>query len=270
MHTHPHAIVGSFDYVKKVDEANVVVIQYGVDEEGAQIVDPPVIVLPASPVNSAGTGNSPNPDPNGALLQGVLAAMRMMTQVHVQSDQRNACMAQQQARLQAATLQSNAQQLDHLSNHLGNLGYEVGRAISTHPTCHSHTLQATLSPSNTVAGQSTDPRVLDSLTRPIPVSMSLATFDYGPYVQAYQPQPNDKNTRRIDEATHQIIQRHLPSSVKARYDAAHTSGVVLPVSEYLDGFHFSVETAAGHPHVIVRKCFWHPSLGTGCITNSET
>jgi len=84
MHTHPHAIVGSFDYVKKVNEAIVVVIQYGVDEEGAQIVDPPVIVLPASPSNSAGTGNSPNSDPNGALLQGVLAAMRTMTQVHVQ------------------------------------------------------------------------------------------------------------------------------------------------------------------------------------------
>jgi len=191
-----------------------------------------------------------------------------MTQVHVQSDQRNACMAQQQARLQAATLQSNAQQLEHLTNHLGNLGYELGRAISTHPTCHSHTLQATLSPPNTVAGQSTDPRVLGSLTRPIPVSMSLATFDYGPYVQAYQLQPNDKNTRRIDEATHQIIQRHLPSLVKARYDAAHTSGVVLPVSNYLDGFHFDVESAVGQTHTILRKCWWHPSLGTGCITNS--
>jgi len=45
--------------------------------------------------------------------------------------------------------------------------------------------------------------------------MSLVTFDYGLYVQAYQPQPNDKNTRRIDEATHQIIQRYLPNLVKA-------------------------------------------------------
>jgi len=80
-----------------------------------------------------------------------------MMQVHIQSDQRNACMSQQQAQLQAATLQSNAQQLEHLTNHLGNLGYEVGRAISTHPTHHSHTLQATPSPSNTVAGQSTNP-----------------------------------------------------------------------------------------------------------------
>jgi len=66
MHTHPHATVGSFDYVKKVDEANVVVIQYGVNEQGMQIVDPPVIVLPTSPSNAAGAGNSPNSDPNGA------------------------------------------------------------------------------------------------------------------------------------------------------------------------------------------------------------
>jgi len=51
MHTHPHAIVGSFDYVKKVDEANVVVISYRVDERGTQIVDPPVIVLPAPTSN---------------------------------------------------------------------------------------------------------------------------------------------------------------------------------------------------------------------------
>jgi len=216
MHAHPHATVGSFDYVKKVYEANVVVISYRVDERGVQIDDPPAIILPAPTSSAPGTGTSPDPDPNGALLQGVLAAMRMMTQVHAQSDQRNACMSQQQARLQAATLQSNAQQLEHLSNHLGILGYEVGRAISTHPTHHSHALQATLNPSNTVAGQSTDPRALGSLTRPIPVSMSLATFDYSPYIQAYQPQPNDKNTQRIDEATHQIIQRHLPSSVKAR------------------------------------------------------
>jgi len=43
MHTHPHATVGSFDYVKEVDDANVIVIPYGVDERGAQIVDPPVI-----------------------------------------------------------------------------------------------------------------------------------------------------------------------------------------------------------------------------------
>jgi len=268
MHAHLHVIVGSFDYVKKVDDANVVVIPYRVDEHGTQIVDPPVIVLPVPTSNVSGTGTSPNSDLNGALLQGVLAAMRTMTQVHIQSDQRNACMSQQQVRLQAATLQSNAQQLKHLTNHLGNLGYEVGRAISTHPTCHSHTLQATLSHPNTVAGQSTNPRALGFLTRPIPVSMSLSTFDYGPYVQAYQPQPNDKNTRRIDEATHQIIQRHLPSSVKARYDAAHTSGVVLPVSDYLDGFHFAVETAVGKQHMILRKCWWHPSLGTGCITNT--
>jgi len=180
MHAHPHVTVGSFDHVKKVDEANVVVIPCGADERGTQIVDPPVIVLPAPTSNASGAGTSPKSDPNGALLQGALAAMRRMTQVHAQSYQRNACMSQQQAQLQAATLQSNAQQLEHLTNHLGNLGYEFGRAISTHPTRHSHALQATLSPSNTVVGQSTDPQALGSLTRPIPVSMSLATFDCGP------------------------------------------------------------------------------------------
>jgi len=127
---------------------------------------------------------------------------------------RNASMTQQQARLQAATMRSNNQQLKHLTNHLGNLGHEVGKAIASHPTRHSHTIQAALSHPNAVPGQSTDPRDLGSLTRTIPVSMSLPTFDYGPYVQAFQPQPNDKNTRRIDKATHQIVQRHLPTSVK--------------------------------------------------------
>jgi len=72
--------------------------------------------------------------------------------------------------------------------------------------------------------------------------MSLPNFDCGPYVQAFQPQLNDKNTRRIDKATHQIIQRALPDSVKVRYDAAHTSGVVLPVSDCLDGFLFVIKT----------------------------
>jgi len=102
MHTHPHVIVGSFDYVKKVDDANVVVILYGVDDRGAQIVDPPVIqtptILPAPTSIAPGTGTGPNPDPNAALLQGALAGMQTMTQVHMQSDQRNACMSQQQAR----------------------------------------------------------------------------------------------------------------------------------------------------------------------------
>ena len=277
MHAHPYVIPGSFDYVKKVDDADVVVIPYGIDDKGAQLVDPPVIqspaILPAPTLtvpsvlgSTPGTGTSP--DQSAALLQGALAAMQVMTQVHMQSDQRNASMTQQQARLQAATLQSNAQQLKHLTNHLDNLGYEVGRAIASHPTQHSHTIQATLSHPNAVPGQSTDPRDLGSLTRTIPVSMSLPTFDYGPYVQAFQPQPNDKNTRRIDKVTHQIAQRYLPDSVKVRYDAAHTSGVALPVSDYLDGFLFVVETAVGKQHQVVRKYWWHPSLGTGCITSS--
>jgi len=56
--------------------------------------------------------------------------------------------------------------------------------------------------------------------------------------------------------------------VKVRYDAAHTSGVVLLVSNYLDGFLFVVETAVGKQHQVIPKYWWHPSFGTGCITSS--
>jgi len=216
MHTHPYVVMGSFNYVKKVNDANVVVIPYGQDDHGVQIVDPALIqapvVLPVSATSPAPRGtpsnaptSGPAQDPNAALVQGVLAAIQAMTQVHIQSDLRNASMTQQQARLQAATMRSNSQQLEHLTNHLGNLGHEVGRAIASHPTSHNHTIQATLSHPNAVPGQSADPRVLGSLTRTVPVSMSIPTYDYGPYVQAFQPQPNDKNTQRIDETTHQII-----------------------------------------------------------------
>jgi len=196
--THPHVVPGSFDHVKKVDESNVAVIPHGVDANGAQIVDPPVTQAPAFPTlggaPSAGASGAPSAGAAPDLVQGMLAAMQVMTQVHLQSDQRDASVSQQQARLQAAAMQSNSQQLENLTNHLGNLGCEVGRAIATHPTNHSHTLQATLSHPNTVAGQSTGPRVLGSLARAVPVSVSLPTFDCGPCVQACQPQPNDKNT----------------------------------------------------------------------------
>jgi len=273
IHAHPYHIPGSFDYVKKVDDAGVVVIPYGDDDDGNQLVDPPRIQTPdvptptTTPGSAPGTGTGSGSDPNAALLQGVIGAMKCMTQVHVQSDRRNASMSQQQAKLQAATLQSQAQLLENLTRNLGNLGYEVGRAIASHPTQHSHTLRATLSHPNAVVGQSNDPEVLGSLTRAIPVGMSVESYDYGPYVQAFQPQPNDKNTRRIDEATHNIIQRGLPDSVKDRYDAAHTFGVVLPVSDYLGGLVYVVEIAIDQLYQIVRKFFWHPSLGTGCITS---
>jgi len=99
-------------------------------------------------------------------------------------------------------------------------------------------------------------------------SMSIPSFNYGPYVQAFQPQPNDKHTRRIDEATHQIVQRYLPPSVKTRYDATHSTGMVLPVSDFIDGFKYVVETSAGPGHEAFRAYYWHSSFGTGCITAS--
>jgi len=87
-------------------------------------------------------------------------------------------------------------------------------------------------------------------------------------VQAFQPQPNNKHTRRIDKATYQIAQRHLPASVKTRYDAAHTSGTILLVKDFIDGFKHVVETIAGQGHEAHRGFCWHLSLGTGFITAS--
>jgi len=46
-----------------------------------------------------------------------------------------------------------------------------------------------------------DPSQMGSLTHHYLVGLSVAGFDCGPYVQAFQPQPNDKNTRRINAAT---------------------------------------------------------------------
>jgi len=218
MHTHPYAVTGPFEYVKKVNDANVIEIPYGHDGNGVQIADPiiapPPVIAPVPPVQGGGPPVAPAAgavqDLNAALLQGVLAAIQAMTQMNMQSDQRNASMFLQQSHLQAASMQANSQQLHHLTNHLGTLGTEVGKAIASHPT----RIQATLSHLSAVPGQSNDPQQLGSLTRPIPVGMSVAGVDQGPYVQAFQPQLNDKNTRRIDEATHQIVQRHLPPSVK--------------------------------------------------------
>jgi len=246
MHSHQHTVIGSFEHVKKVDDANTIEIPYGHDGNGVLITSPVVIqppaIVPIPPVQGNGPPGAPVAgavqDPNAVLLQGVLAVIQAMTQMNVQSDQRNASMTIQQSHLQAATMQANQQQLQHLINHLGTLGTEVGRAIASHPT----SIQATLSHPSAIPGQSNDPQQLGSLTRPIPVGMSIKGFDYRPYVQAFQPQPNDKNTRRIDEATHQIVQRHLPPSVQVQYDAAHTSGVVLPVNDFITGFVHIVES----------------------------
>jgi len=80
MHVHPYHIPGSFDYVKKVDNAGVVVIPYGNDDDGNQLVDPPVIQAPAMPVplaitapttvpgSTPGTGTESGSDPSAALL----------------------------------------------------------------------------------------------------------------------------------------------------------------------------------------------------------
>jgi len=142
MQTHPCAVTGSFEHVKQVDDANTVMIPYGFDANRTQIIDPVVVQPPVLPPIPAAQVNQPHvqggappvalvagnvQDPNAALIQGVLAAMQAMMQVNLQSDLRNASMTQQQSQLQAATMRSNAQQLQHLTNHLGNLAPKLER-----------------------------------------------------------------------------------------------------------------------------------------------
>ena len=43
-HTHSHAVTGSFEYVREINDANAVVIPYGYDPDGVQIVD--LVVVP--------------------------------------------------------------------------------------------------------------------------------------------------------------------------------------------------------------------------------
>jgi len=277
MQAHPYAITGSFGHVK-VNDTNTIEIPYGRDHNGAPITDPVVMQPPVLPlVPAAPPGGVPptagpvagnGQDPNAALIQGALTAIQAMTQMNFESNLRNASMTQQQSALQAGLIGANQLQLQHLTNHLGNLGHKVRRAIASHPTRHNHTIQAILSQPNVAPGQSNDSRVLGSLTRTTPPSMSIPSFNYGPYMQAFHPQPNDKHTWRIDKATHQIVQRYLPTSVKTRYDAVHSSGIVLPVSDFINGFKFVVETSVGRGHEVFRAYYWHPSFGTGCITAS--
>ena len=124
MQTHPYTITGSFAYVKKVNDANAIVIPYGRDANGVPITDPVVIQPPAlppipvapPPVQPPVPGGAPPaaapvvgnvPDLNAALIQGVLAATQAMTQMNIESDSRNASMTQQQSSLQAATIRAN-------------------------------------------------------------------------------------------------------------------------------------------------------------------
>jgi len=112
MHTHPHVVVGSFECVKKVNDANVIEIPCGHDGNGVLITDPVVVplppIVPVPPAQGNGPPGAPVAgavhDPNTVLLQGALQAIQGMTQMNMQSDQRNASMTLQQSHLQVATV----------------------------------------------------------------------------------------------------------------------------------------------------------------------
>jgi len=106
MHAHPYTITGSFGHVKKIYGTNTIVIPYGRDINGAPITDPVVIQPPVPPpIHVAPTGGAPpaaspvlgnGPDPNVALIQGVLTTIQAMTQMNLEQNARNASMTQQQ------------------------------------------------------------------------------------------------------------------------------------------------------------------------------
>ena len=263
---HANGIVGSFEYLQCfARDGTTMIVPYGNDANGRPITDPPPIprvTIPAVPANPTSATGAAGLDPT-AMMHSMILAVQAMAQAGIQADERNAQMAQQQMDLQASVLRANAKQLHDLGGCMSNIGSEVGRAIASNPIHSNVTLNQ-----GGVAGQSTDPNVLGSLTRRHPIGLSVPTFDYGPYVQAYQPQPNDKNTRRIDEATHQIIQRELPPSVKRRYEAAHSTGTIIFAQEFIQGYKYVVETSPNRGIWVERRFWWHSTLGTGCVTGS--
>jgi len=271
MHQHPHGVRGLFECLQKDDDDGVAVMPCGRESDGTPIVEPPArpvpvfppLAPPTQPGQPAVPGGAPQADPN-ALINGMMATLRAMTELNMQADARSAAMARQQMDLQAATLRNDTHQLGQLSHTMGNLGHDVGRAIASQPP---PAIQATLSHPNAAHGQSTDLQQMGSLTRPHPVGLSVAGFNHSPHAQAFQAQPNNENTRRVDEAAHQITQRCLPTLVKARHDAAHTCGVIT-CSNFILGHVFVVETRLNIFGKICRCHWWHSTLGTGCITSS--
>ena len=109
---------------------------------------------------------------------------------------------------------------------------------------------------------------MGSLTRKTPVSLSAKPIESGPALMSYQSQPNDSQTRRIDEATHNILQNWLPPSVRERYEAAHSHDIVLPAETYKTAFAYDVEVSQNRVLEVHRYYWWHPSLGAGVITSS--
>ena len=263
---HANGIMGSFEYIQCFTRDRTISVPYGVDSNGHPITDPPPVppialpVLPTTPATGASTTGGLDPT---VLMNSMILAMQAMAQAGARADERNAQMSQQQMDLQASVLRANAKQLHDLGGCMSNIGSEVGRAIASNPIRSNVTLNQ-----GGIAGQSTDPNDMGSLTRRHPIGLSVATFDYGPYVQAYQPQPNDKNTRRIDEATHQIIQKELPPDVKTRYVAAHSTGTIIFAKEFIRGYKYLVETRPNRGIWVKRRFWWHSTLGTGCVTSS--
>jgi hypothetical protein len=90
----------------------------------------------------------------------------------------------------------------------------------------------------------------------------------------FAARPNDTKTRKIDASTHYILQRHLPPTVKQRYDAGNDLNIILSAQVYIDPYTYDVQTGI-HPGTrqprvleVRRHWYWHSSFGKGVIPAS--
>ena len=167
---------------------------------------PPASPLnPAPPVPPSDTGT---PQEN-VMLQALLAAVQGMAQMQKAAGERSDALQLQFVQSQEAHLQAQRHQMIQMGNMVGNIGATVGQAVARNINIPA--LPTTISMAPPVpAGVSHDPTVLGSLTNPKPVQIRDPKFNLQACLNLYSTQPNDSKVRRIDAATHHIIQKCLP------------------------------------------------------------
>ena len=204
---HPLALKGNFNLVR-----NPTMSYHGtVPTVTMAPVPPPAPPAPPAPpgppVPPANTGTSATGTGQGnMMLQALLTAVQGLVHSQTLAGERSDAMQLQFVQAQEAHLQAQRHQMVQMGNMVGNIGNTVGQAVARNINIPA--LPTTISMAPPVpAGVSHDPRVLGSLTNPRPVQIRDPNFNLQAYLNLYSTQPNDSKVRRIDAATHHIIQR---------------------------------------------------------------
>ena len=56
--------------------------------------------------------------------------------------------------------------------------------------------------------------------------------------------------------------------VRRRYEAVHTSGIIIFAKEYIQGYRHVVKPWSGHGIAVRHGFYWHSTFGTGCVAAS--